>query len=374
MAENPTNDLQQVRTAIHKGELPQARRRLQQLLHEDPQNHTAWLLLAKVTQSPQAALEYVKRAERLQPDSHIARRARASLEQRSHEEIKREGHLVWWPVMLGIGFMILLVFLAMWFVPATVRNQVAALKSNNSFNIGADSIFVATPMTQNQEMVMPVEAPLYQPAATASPTVTPVPTSAYSEPLPTIESTNLELTADVTDEEAVEAIITHAEEHIPDAEATRSGQLSATDDMVVAVNQPAVVDPTGLRPNGVGADERWIDVDLNTQNLVAYEGNKPVFYSLISSGTWEHPTVTGQFRTWMKYESQDMNGYLLGYDYYLMDVPYVMYFYKDFAIHGTYWHNNFGIPMSHGCVNMNPTDAGWLYNWAPLGTLVNIHS
>jgi lipoprotein-anchoring transpeptidase ErfK/SrfK len=51
-----------------------------------------------------------------------------------------------------------------------------------------------------------------------------------------------------------------------------------------------------------------------------------------------------------------------------------MYFHKDFAIHGTYWHNNFGMAMSHGCVNMNPTDAGWLYNWAPLGTLVNIHS
>jgi lipoprotein-anchoring transpeptidase ErfK/SrfK len=68
-----------------------------------------------------------------------------------------------------------------------------------------------------------------------------------------------------------------------------------------------------------------------------------------------------------------MNGYLLGYDYYLEGVPYVMYFYRDYAIHGTYWHNNFGTPMSHGCVNVNTPDAGWLFNWAPVGTVVNVH-
>ena len=68
-----------------------------------------------------------------------------------------------------------------------------------------------------------------------------------------------------------------------------------------------------------------------------------------------------------------MNGYLLGYDYYLEDVPYVMYFYGDYAIHGTYWHSNFGYPMSHGCVNTSPWDASWLFSWAPLGTTVNIH-
>jgi lipoprotein-anchoring transpeptidase ErfK/SrfK len=74
----------------------------------------------------------------------------------------------------------------------------------------------------------------------------------------------------------------------------------------------------------------------------------------------------------MKYESQTMNGYLLGYDYYLPDVPYVMYFFEDFAIHGTYWHSNFGTPMSHGCVNVSTPDAGWLFNWAPVGTAVNV--
>ncbi|NIO43122.1 MAG: L,D-transpeptidase family protein, partial [Burkholderiales bacterium] len=63
----------------------------------------------------------------------------------------------------------------------------------------------------------------------------------------------------------------------------------------------------------------------------------------------------------------------LGFNYVLPNVPYVMYFYKDYAIHGTYWHNNFGTPMSHGCVNMSTADARWLYNWSSYGTLVNVH-
>lgn len=131
--------------------------------------------------------------------------------------------------------------------------------------------------------------------------------------------------------------------------------------------------PGSPRPQGVGPAERWIDVNLANQTLTAYEGDAAVFSTLVSSGTWQHPTVTGQFRTWIKYESQTMNGYLLGYDYYLEDVPYVMYFFNDYAIHGAYWHNNFGVPMSHGCVNVSPADAGWLFNWAPIGTLVNVY-
>jgi lipoprotein-anchoring transpeptidase ErfK/SrfK len=68
-----------------------------------------------------------------------------------------------------------------------------------------------------------------------------------------------------------------------------------------------------------------------------------------------------------------MDGRRLGFNYVLSNVPYVMYFYGDYAIHGTYWHNNFGTPMSHGCVNMTTADARWLYNWSSYGTLVNVH-
>jgi LysM repeat protein len=119
--------------------------------------------------------------------------------------------------------------------------------------------------------------------------------------------------------------------------------------------------------------DRWIDVNLTTQTLVAYENSTPVFSTLVSTGTWAHPTVTGQFSIYARYTSQTMDGRRLGYDYYLPNVPYVQYFYRDYGLHGTYWHNNFGTPMSHGCVNLPTPAAEWLYGWSSYGTLVNVH-
>jgi lipoprotein-anchoring transpeptidase ErfK/SrfK len=131
--------------------------------------------------------------------------------------------------------------------------------------------------------------------------------------------------------------------------------------------------PGSPRPLGVGPTEKWIDVNLTTQTLTAYEGDTPVLTTLISSGRWEYQTLTGEFRTYLKYDMQTMTGYHLGLDYVTTDVPHVMYFYRDFAIHGAYWHNSFGTPVSHGCVNAPPPDAAWLYSWAPVGTFVTVH-
>lgn len=137
---------------------------------------------------------------------------------------------------------------------------------------------------------------------------------------------------------------------------------------------PAPVTPSVNQPAGLTySNERWIDVNLSTQSLTAYEGTSAVYSTLISSGLPQTPTVVGEFRIWLRYESQDMNGYAIGYDYYTPNVPHVQYFYKGFAIHGAYWHNNFGQPMSHGCVNVTPADALWLYNWATHGTWVKVH-
>lgn len=126
-------------------------------------------------------------------------------------------------------------------------------------------------------------------------------------------------------------------------------------------------------PAPVSYGDKWIDVDLTNQRLTAYENTTPVYHAVISSGRWPYLTVTGQFRIYTRYVSQDMNGYRLGYDYYLPNVPYVQYFYRDFALHGTYWHNNFGTPMSHGCVNLTIPDSEWIFNWSSNGTLVNVH-
>ena len=114
---------------------------------------------------------------------------------------------------------------------------------------------------------------------------------------------------------------------------------------------------------------RWIEVNLSTQTLTAWQGDVAVMHTAISSGLAATPTVTGRFRIGNKLTSQRMVG--PGYD--LPGVPWVMYFYGAYAIHGAYWHNNFGMPMSHGCVNMRSGDAQMLYNWAPAGTEVYVH-
>lgn len=118
------------------------------------------------------------------------------------------------------------------------------------------------------------------------------------------------------------------------------------------------------------AEERWIDVDLTQQLLTMYEGNTPVYTTLVSTGLPQTPTPEGQFRIWVKFRYDDMEGP----GYYLADVPYVMYFYEGYGLHGAFWHANFGHPMSHGCVNLPITEAEWLFNWANVGTLVNVHS
>ena len=110
-------------------------------------------------------------------------------------------------------------------------------------------------------------------------------------------------------------------------------------------------------------------MDLTNQLLVAYEGQTAVRRVVVSTGLPGTPTVTGRFKIYVKYPKAPMSGP----GYYLPNVPYVMYFYGGYGLHGTYWHANFGQPMSHGCVNLPTPEAQWLYDWAPVGTLVVIH-
>lgn len=115
-----------------------------------------------------------------------------------------------------------------------------------------------------------------------------------------------------------------------------------------------------------------IDIDLTNQKLYAFENNKVVFEFPVSTGKWS-PTPTGDFKIWIKLRATRMNGgdRSIGTYYDLPNVPFTMFFYNDqipksrgYGIHGAYWHNNFGNPMSHGCVNMRIEDAGTLYSWA----------
>ncbi|MDX1664686.1 MAG: L,D-transpeptidase [Candidatus Promineifilaceae bacterium] len=119
------------------------------------------------------------------------------------------------------------------------------------------------------------------------------------------------------------------------------------------------------RPPEIGEDEYWVEVDLFEQTFAAYEGDNMVYAGLVSSGLDRWPTNRGLFTVYARHLEWPMAGGDVGDDYYLLqDVPYTMFFDGDIALHGAYWHDNFGYKRSHGCVNMTPYDAEWVYNWS----------
>lgn len=120
---------------------------------------------------------------------------------------------------------------------------------------------------------------------------------------------------------------------------------------------------------------RHIDVDLSNQWLTAYEGDTPVFRAPIATGKDGFNTPTGTYAIYLQYPKQTMTGSGGGETWYVPDVPWVQYVVGGVALHGTYWHDQWGtgVRMSHGCINLNIDDAQWLYEWAGVGVEVNIH-
>ena len=122
--------------------------------------------------------------------------------------------------------------------------------------------------------------------------------------------------------------------------------------------------------------DKEVVVSLGAQRLWAYEGEEMILTTLVSTGTAQTPEVAtpiGHWRILAKLPMETMTGTIDGEPYEVDDVPYVMYFTDEgHALHGTYWHNNFGTPMSHGCVNLPMDVAEWMYRWAPEGTAVTI--
>lgn len=129
---------------------------------------------------------------------------------------------------------------------------------------------------------------------------------------------------------------------------------------------------SGTQVLGVATpDERWIEVDLSDQLLRAWDSDQIYLETPISSGLPGTPTPTGEFRVWVKLRASKMEGGQGRYYYNLPNVPFVMYFENDqipgsrgYGIHGAYWHNDFGTPRSHGCVNVPTSVAEKLYYWA----------
>ena len=355
MTQSPPNDrlIAAARQAIEQGRPAEARPLLERAARQDARDPRPWLLLAGIAATPRERRAYLAQARRLDAPPAAGNRP-AGTAPPPPPPPAAPRRALW-----GVGVLLLLLLLAGALLALHPAGRALLGQITGRVAAQTGSVPTSAPLPTEIAAEGQVSPPVSSPtpatgALPPSPTAAPVfPTKgvdAAGQPLPTWTPTALPT---------------------PTLAPTLTPSPTPTPEPTtppVAV-EPGVLSP---RPAGVGETERWIDVNLSSQTLVAYEGDTPVFNTLVSSGLPQWPTVTGQFRTYMKYESQTMNGYLLGYDYFLPDVPYVMYFFEDYAIHGTYWHSNFGTPMSHGCVNVSTPDAGWLFDWAPVGTLVNV--
>ncbi len=228
----------------------------------------------------------------------------------------------------------------------------------------------------------PTQENLWAQVEIAKPVVAPIDVSVFAEPQAAVTATpspfdeSTALPTAVSPLAPTDPVSESASPTVPEpASEPAVTETPGTLSMEIVADTPTseyVPLPTSPAPKPAVASSdgtRWIDVDLTNQRVYAYEGDTAVNSFLVSTGTWLTPTVTGQYKVYIKYRYANMTGP----GYFLPDVPYVMYFYGSYGIHGTYWHNNFGTPISHGCVNLSIPDSEWLFNWSSVGTLVNVH-
>jgi len=135
---------------------------------------------------------------------------------------------------------------------------------------------------------------------------------------------------------------------------------------VMAQNKNGITDTIAMLQQ---SEKKWIEVDLSAQKLIAWQGANKIYTVTVSTGKAATPTITGTFEVQTKLPS----GRMRGEDYNVPYVPYIMYFSGGYAIHGAYWHNRFGTPVSHGCVNLRVSEAETIFRWASVGTPVIVH-
>ena len=352
----------QARAALKTGDKQKARTLAQQALRADPQNHMAWMTLAVATPSPQAAMDYVQRAHRIHPDDPNVQKGLIWAKRQLTAERKQQVTPIITPVTpeqerrQKRPFLPILLIIILLLGIGTI-----AYFSWSQFGGDGNAAAVAVVTVEKTASTELVES------AVSPSAITPIPLTPSSQPIIAPDSTPHPIQPkNITANSTPQTWATWTTTPTPTNTPTPSPTWEAT---FLAPQEGAL----GKRPLNIGITEKWIDVDLTNQTLTAYEGDALVYQTLISSGLSPNLTVTGQFRVWLRFEAQTMDGARLGYDYYLENVPYVMYFFEDYALHGTFWHNNFGNPMSHGCVNMETGDAGWLFDWSEMGTVVNVH-
>src|SRR5512138_977324 len=393
------------REALRRGDRPLARQLGEQAALRAPEMEDAWLVLAASDPDPSEALAYARKAQQLNPQSERARRgvewAARQLNQvpvqRQPVEVAENGRrpappraqpnqagaLTGLPAKREYQTAVTLPQLKSngpnWLLPALLAGAgVVLIGIIAFFALTSPALASITSRVGASPAATPVD--LWAPMDIAKPgsesaftlqsedTATDIPTEDAAA------STEAPLEAVPTDVPAASPTATEVPTQAPNA-APAATETPGAMAMEIINDTPtsAYVAPTrSAAQNQVassGNGERWIDVDLTNQTLYAYEGDTVVNSFVVSTGTWMTPTVTGKYKVYVKIRSGNMSGP----GYFLPDVPYIMYFYKSYGLHGTYWHNNFGTPMSHGCVNLRTDEAGWLFNWASVGTVVNVH-
>ncbi|MCK5430991.1 MAG: L,D-transpeptidase [Anaerolineales bacterium] len=333
--------IERAQDALTRGDRLAARRWAEQAVAIAPEREEGWLILAACA-SPKASIAYLKEALEINPQSQRARKGMHWAIQKfrtspppptpptyrqiivqsiaSSEMVNTRPALLPW----AIAVILILVGMLAWFGSPSFT---FAFTNNKPLPIAQSQI--------DKETRTPTPTATFTPTPTSTPTPTPTIT-----PSPTPTNT-------------------------PTATPTNTPEPT---------KKPKKKNTSGGysfpgRPRGVGPNERWIDVDLSSQRTYAYQGNELINSFIVSTGTWRYPTVKGTYKIYVKYKAADMSGP----GYYLPKVPFIMYFYRGYGLHGTYWHNNFGTPMSHGCINLSKNNAKWLFNFASVGTVVNIH-
>ncbi len=318
--------LNRAKDALKKGELQRARRLALRAVRLAPEHEEPWLYLASVS-SPEASISYLKKALEINPSSAQAKKGMHWAIQRFRKAHPgQEPKKIRLPISIAEKALVSTKpSLLSWSTAIVILTGVLLIWLwTPDFSFALPN-FQATPQTTLAagENVRKVT---FTPTPTNTPTATPTPTNT---PTPTITPTPKPTKVPKTYPDYIRSVL----------------------------------------PNGVYPDERWFDINLSTQRMYAYDGDKLIKTFVVSTGLPGTPTVTGRFRIYVKYTSTLMTGP----GYYLPNVPWTMYFYNGYGIHGTYWHNNFGHPMSHGCINMRNQDAEWAFGFASIGTLVNIH-
>jgi len=332
--------LQQGKAAARAGKKAEARYHFRTALELAPDHPEALLWLAFLSGGGRPSLAYLARLLEVEPSNPRARAAIRWARARARPQPTPSQTLRARPRWRGAWAMVFGLILVLLSGLVTVASAQGALSL--SFDSPTRMLLVAWAPKDTA-------TPFPTPTATATATNTPT-------PWPTATATTTP-----TDTATATATATSTDTPTPTPTATPTATATPL--------SPTATFTTAPQPAASLDDTRWIDVNLTHQRLVAYEGETPVRTVIVSTGLPRTPTVTGRFKIYVKYKSAPMSG--PGYT--LANVPYIMYFYGGYGLHGTYWHNNFGQPMSHGCVNLPTPEAEWLYNWASVGTPVVVH-